>query len=50
MALAANPKEYFEYFTSESVNKKHKGIKKGSIGMEYKNYAERIKALLNFET
>ena len=50
VALAANPKEYFEYFTSESVNKKHKGIKKGSIGMEYKNYAERIKALLNFET
>ena len=50
MTLAVNPKKHFEYFTSESVNKKHKGIKKGSIGMEYKNYAERIKALLNFET
>ena len=50
MTLAVNPKKHFEYFTRESVNKKHKGIKKGSIGMEYKNYAERIKALLNFET
>ena len=50
VTLAVNQKEYFEYFKSESINKKHKGIKKGSIGMEYKNYAERIKALLNFET
>ena len=50
MTLAVNPKEYFEYFKSELINKKHKGIKKGSIGMEFKNYAERIKPLLNFET
>ena len=47
VTLAVNQKEYFEYFKSESINKKHKGIKKGSIGMEYKNYAERIKPLLN---
>ena len=50
VTLAVNPKEYFEYFKSESINKKHKGIKKGSIGMEYNNYADRIKPLLNFET
>ena len=43
MTLVVNPKEYFEYFKSELINKKHKGIKKGSNGMEYKNYAERIK-------
>ena len=50
VTLAVNPKEYFEYFKSNSTNKKHKGIKKGSVGMEYKNYAERIKPLLNFNT
>ena len=49
VTLAVNPKEYFEYFKSEVVNKKHKGIKKGSIGMEFKNYAESIKPLKEFE-
>ena len=47
VTLAVNPKEYFE---SNSTNKKHKGIKKGSAGMEYENYAERIKPLFNFNT
>ena len=42
VTLAVNPKEYFEYFKSELINKKHKGIKKGSADMEYENYAERI--------
>ena len=28
VTLAVNPKEYFEYFESENINKKHKGIKK----------------------
>ena len=50
VTLAVNPKEYFEYLKSNSTNKKHKGIKKASAGMEYKNYAERIKPLLNFNT
>ena len=48
VTLAVNPKEYFEYFKSTNINKKHKGIKKGSLGMEYENYAERIKPLYNF--
>ena len=34
----------------ENRSIKNKGIKKGSNGMEYKNYAERIKSLLNFKT
>ena len=42
VTLAVNPKEYFEYFKSNSTNKKHKGIEKGFAGMEYENYAERI--------
>ena len=45
VTLAVNPKEYFEYFKSNNVNKKHNGIKKGSPGMEYENYGERIKPL-----
>ena len=50
VTLAVNPKEYFEYFKSHNVNKKHKGIKKGSAVMEYSNYAARIKALFNFDS
>ena len=45
-----NPKEYFELFKSENINKKHKGVKKGSAGTEYENYAERIKLLYDFES
>ena len=37
VTLATNPKEYLEYFKSESINKKHKGIKKGAVGMDYEN-------------
>ena len=48
--LAVNPKEYFELFESQKANKKHKGVKKGYSGMEYENYAERIKPLYDFKT
>ena len=50
MTLAVNPKEYFEYFESENCNKKHKGIKKGAKGMEYENYAEWIKPIIDLKT
>ena len=50
VTLAVNPKEYFELFKSMEINKKHKGIKKGSSGMNYENYAERIKPLYDFDT
>ena len=50
VTLAVNPKEYFEYFKSDNVIKKHKGIKKGTTGMEYENYAERIKPLFDFKS
>ena len=49
-SLAVNPKEYFEFFCDHSVNKKQKGIKKGSRVMEYQNYANSIKSLTNFDT
>ena len=49
VTLTVNPKEYFEYFKSDNVNKKHKGIKKkGSLGMECENYSERVKPLFDF--
>ena len=32
------------------LTKKHKGIKKGSVGMDFENYSERIKPLYNFES
>lgn len=50
VTLAVNPKEYFEYFKRKCVNKKHKGIKKSLMGMDYENYAERIKLLFYFDT
>ena len=50
VTLATNPKEYLEYFKSESINKKRKDIKKGAVGMDYENFAERIKPLFHFDT
>ena len=50
VTLAVNPKEYFEYFKSQNMNKKHKGIKKGAPGMNYQSFAERIKPLHSFNT
>ena len=50
VTLAVNSKEYFEYFKSDNENKKLKGIKKRFLGMEYENYAERIKLLFDFNT
>ena len=43
--IAVNPKEYFEKFKNKDINKKHKGVKKGTPGMMFENYANRIKRL-----
>ena len=32
------------------LNKKHKGIKKGSSVLGFENFAQRIKPLVNFDT
>ena len=39
-----------EFFQDYSSNKKHKGIKKDSQGMEFDNCPNRIKSLVNFDT
>ena len=40
-----NPKDYYEQLEDNSFNKKHKSINKGSLGMDFENYANRILAL-----
>ena len=50
VTLAVNAKECFEYFKSNNVNKNYKGIKKGSMRMEYENYPKRIKPLFDFKS
>ena len=36
-------------FENSEINKKHKGLKKGSSGMNFENYATRIVSLTNFD-
>lgn len=50
VTLAVNPKGYFGLFKDYDSNKNHKGIKKGSRGMEFENYANRLQSLVNFDT
>ena len=37
-------------FEDKNINKKHKGIKKGSSGLGFENFSQRIKCLNNFDT
>ena len=48
--MAVNPKEYVELFEDKNLNKKHKGIQKGSSGIGFENFSQRIKSLVNFDT
>ena len=50
LTIAANPEEYFEMFKNKNINKKHKGINKGSTGLGFENISQRIKSLVNFDT
>ena len=50
VTIAVNPKEYLEVFQNTKLNKKHKGIKKGSSGIEFENFSKRINSLVNFDT
>ena len=43
--IAVNPKEYFEKFRNRGINKKHKGVRKNTKGMDFERYANRIKDL-----
>ena len=50
VTIAVNPKEYFEEFESENINKKHKGLRKGAKGMEFENYSKQINSIKEIET
>ena len=39
---AVNPKEYFEVFRNKTINKKHKGVKKSTPGMNFEAFSSRI--------
>ena len=50
VTIAVNPKEYLEEFESEKTNKKHNGVRKGALWMEFENYAKRINSVKGIET
>ena len=50
VTVAVNLKEYFETFKSENVNQKHKGPRKGAVGMEFENYSKQINSIKEVET
>ena len=50
ITIAVNPKEYFEVFRNKNFNKKHKGIKKTTQGMNFESYASRIMDLREYDS
>ena len=46
--IALNPKEYYEKFEDHSDNKKHKGLKKSTAGMDFDSYSGRLSDLNEF--
>ena len=43
--IAVNPKEYFEKFKNRKINKKHKGVRRDTPGMDFERYAVHINNL-----
>ena len=43
--IAINPKEYFEKFKNRKINKKHKGVRRGTPRMNFESYAEKISSI-----
>ena len=50
VTVLVNPKEYFELFESQAVNKKHKGLRKGTADMEFEDYAKKVNSVKEIET
>ena len=48
VTIAVNPKEYFEILRNKAINKKHKGVKKSTPGMNYEAFASRIMDLKEY--
>ena len=43
--IAINPKEYFEKFKNQKINRKHKGVRRGTQGMSFKSSAEKSSSI-----
>ena len=48
ITIALNPKEYYERFIDHSDNKKHKGLKKSTPGMDFDSYSNRLSDLTEY--
>ena len=48
VTIAINPKEYLEEFEDLSINKKHKGIKKGTPGMNFSVYCSKLASITDY--
>ena len=48
ITISVNPKEYLEEFEDLSINKKHKGIKKGTRGMTFDAYCPKLASITEF--
>ena len=48
ITIAINPKEYLEEFEDLSINKKHKGIKKGTPGMDFSAYCSKLASITEY--
>ena len=48
LTIVVNPKDYFEKYKDYSVNKKHKGVKRNTPGMDFEAYSGRISSLHKF--
>ena len=49
ITIAVNPKEYIEKFSSDEINKKHKGLRNRTDGMDIANYGRRISSVRGTE-
>ena len=48
ITIALNPKEYYEEFDDYTNNKKHKGLKKSTPGMDFEAYCSRLATLSKY--
>ena len=46
--MSINPKEYFKIYRDENVNKKHKGLKIDTPGIDFEAYSSRLASLHEF--
>ena len=48
ITIVLNQKEYYERFIDHSDNKKHKGLKKSTPGMDFDSYSNRLSHFVEY--